>query len=123
MDTIKINGVDCTHLFKDRGYVVSEKKITGSNTSVTLGGRTREDLIRLVDVVKLPLEPISKGDLVTLMQLLRQSQYVTLEYFSPNYGVTRTAEFIREPATNTHMFTCSLGNDYYEGSFIQLEEV
>lgn len=122
MKTIKINNVDCTDFFKEKGYSVGEKKVTGSNGGITLNGVTVEDVIRIKDVLKLPIEPLSEHQLSQLMNLLRQNTYVTVYYYSTNYMSYREASFIRSEITNTHMFTGSDGVDYFKENVLVLEE-
>lgn len=123
--TIEINGVDCTNWFKEKGYTVGEKRITGSNSGITLAGTQIEDILSIKDVLILPLEPLSEEDICSLMRLLRNSQsapYVRIYYFSTNYGSYRSAVFLREEVSNKHKFTSSKGVDYYEEKTLEFTE-
>lgn len=123
--TIQINGVDCTEWFKDKGYSVSEMKITGSNSGVTLAGTREEDVIAVKDVISLPLEVLSEEDTHTLMALIRDDQnapYTSIYYYSVNYGVYRSALFTRDEMTNKHLFTSNKGVDYYDENTLTFTE-
>lgn len=123
--TIQINGVDCTELFKDKGYSVGEMKITGDNAGITLAGTREEDVIALKDVLILPLEALSEEDTHRLLALIRNSQsapYTEVYYYSVNYGAYRSALFTRDEITNVHLFTSSSGIDYYEENSLKFVE-
>ena len=123
--TIRINGIDCTEYFKDKGYSVGEKKITGSNEGVTLSGLREEDVIAIKDVVVLPLEPLSESDTHFLLSLIRDNQsapYTEIYYYSVNYGSYRTAMFTREDITNNHLFTSNKSVDYYSENTLTFTE-
>ena len=123
--TITINGVDKTDLFKEKGYVVGEKKILGNNSGVMLSGRQLEDVIGIKDTLKLPIEPLSEAELIDLMRLIREDQsapYVEIYYFSTNHGAYRTAMFLRDEISNKHMFTSNKGVDYYEENTLDFTE-
>ena len=123
--TIQINGVDCTELFKDKGYSVGEMKITGDNAGITLAGTREEDVIALKDVLILPLEALSEEDTHRLLSLIRDSQsapYTEVYYYSVNYGVYRSALFTRDEITNVHLFTSNTGVDYYAENSLKFVE-
>lgn len=113
---IHINGVNCSHLFKEQGYSVGEKKILGPFSGTMLDGTQTEDLIALKDVLELPLEPLSEEEICSLMTLIREGSkfpYVEIYYFSTNYGAYRTAVFIRGEITNSQYFISNSNTAYY----------
>lgn len=122
---IRINGTDFTRMFKDKGYVVGEKKILGDNGGVTLAGTQLEDVLAIKDTITLPLECLSESDVASLMRNIRNSPmapYVELYYYSTNYDQYRSVICLRDEITNTHRFTSNHGVDYYEENSLSFVE-
>lgn len=122
---IRINGVDFTEMFKEKGYSIGEKKILGNNGGITLAGTQIEDVTAIKDTIELPLECLSEEDVCTLMDNLRNSPmapYVELYYFSTNYKQYRSVICIRDEVTNIHRFTSNKGIDYYKENTLSFVE-
>lgn len=122
---IRINGTDFTRMFKDKGYVIGEKKILGDNGGVTLAGTQLEDVLAIKDTITLPLECLSESDVASLMRNIRNSPmapYVELYYYSTNYDQYRSVICLRDEITNTHRFTSNNGVDYYEENSLSFVE-
>lgn len=119
---IKINGIDVSEMFTEYGYHVEENKVTGPNGGIMINGDEVEDILQIKDNIYLPLMPLTEQQTTTLMALLRESQYVTITYYSPTWGTVRTTECIREIMTVKHLMQSPSGNEYFYGEAVLLKE-
>lgn len=119
---IKINQVDVSEMFRKYGYYVEEIKVTGPNSGTMINGDEVEDILQIRDNIYLPLMPLTEQQNAALMSLLRESQYVTITYYSPTWCEVRTTECIREPATVKHLMQSPNGKEYFFGDAVLLRE-
>ena len=75
-----IDSIDFSEYLTKYGYTVTQKKVLGGNSIVTLDGTSHEDILAWKDVVMVEMKPLTPSQLATLVAACKK-ETVTATYF------------------------------------------
>ena len=122
MKTIILNGKDCTRMFTRTGYVVSYRSVQGNNGGVMLDGSYTDDELALKVDIKLPVMSLSEDDIVTLLSIIYDGEYVSVNFFDPKEKTYRDSVFRRSQMEQKYRGFGSDGREYWTGPSLTLME-
>ena len=118
---IKLNDVDVTSYFVQRGMTVTYAKVTGSNGGTMLSGDREEDVLAWKAVVTLtcmPLTPAQQADFLAKVMVADP----TLYYFDPLTNGYKTIHYMASISETTYKGNGGTGIEFWTGLVLTAEE-
>lgn len=122
METILINGVDCSKLFPEYGVEIEYAKVYGNAGGTMLSGTETEDVIKIKAVITLAFLPQNVETVSAFLKNLYSEDYAKVQYFDPKELADREIEAIYSPMKVGYLFKDIQSQKIWRMNAITLKE-